>query len=247
LLAQVDGRGWRWVRGGFLALMTLGAGVGGIQGWMDVQRIARHCHLLEAAVALRHVSPEPRYLEATRPWRQFETMSLLDRLDAEGLLHVKTILSPKVADMMSSPPGWAQGQLTEAAAVTGGLKVSGWAFNAKTRGPVRAVVLSYQKPGQEENWLGLATRQTVMHKKAEKVGAWVIEDRIGWVYEPVNEEETVFMKKTSLKLKRKDLPTGTVVIRAYAFDPLTGQKLALEGSQTVVLPESVEVTLEKLK
>ena len=238
LLAQVEGCCWRWVRGGFLVLMILGAGVGGIQGWMDVQRIARHCDLLESAVALRHVAPEPRYLEATRPSRSFETIGLLDRLESEGLLHVKTILSPKVMDMAVASAGWAQGEMTEAAAVPGGLKVTGWAFDRASRGPVRGVILSYQKPEEEEKWLGMATRYTVMHKKAEKVGARVIEDRMGWVYEPVNEEETVFMRKTSLKLKRNDLPTGTVVIRAYAFDPRNGWVSALEGVQTVVLPES---------
>jgi hypothetical protein len=76
-----------------------------------------------------------------------------------------------------------------------------------------------------------------MHNKAEKEGARVHEDRIGWVYEPLSGEERTFMVAAPLGLKRRELPNGEVMIRAYAFDPLKGLVTPLSGTKSVILPK----------
>ena len=236
LLALTRGAGWKWVMRGMLVLMGLGAGLGGYQGWQDGERMARQGHFLEAAVAMRHVAPEPVFLESTRPWDTGNTVKLLDRLDQEGMLHVKTMGSEKVKESVGEVGSWAEGELSGVEVVAGGIKASGWAFDGESRGPVRAVALSYQAGDGEETWLGIAGRNTVQRKKAEKAGARVLEDRIGWVYEPLTGEERAFMSGTKLKLKRREMPTGRVTIRAYGYDPVGGRVAPLKGSLEVELP-----------
>jgi hypothetical protein len=237
LLTLTQGRSWRRVTILSLVLMGIGTAFGTVQGWMDVERMKRHGYSMEAAVALRKVAPEPVFLAATRPWNTQQNVGLLDRLELEGLLHVKTIPSENVSDAPQASKEGVKGQLTGAEAVKGGVRVIGWAFNAQTLGPVRAVALSYQTPGGEEKWLGIASRFTVMHNKAEKEGARVHEDRIGWVYEPLSGEEKTFMVAAPLGLKRRELPQGELMIRAYAFDPLKGLVTPLSGTKSVVLPK----------
>jgi hypothetical protein len=76
----------------------------------------------------------------------------------------------------------------------------------------------------------------VQRKKAEKMGARVLEDRIGWIYEPLTGEERAFISGTRLKLKRREVPTGWVTIRAYGYDPVGGRFAPLTGSLEVELP-----------
>lgn len=220
--------------------MGLGAGLGAVQGWRDGVKAARLGHFLEAAVAMRHVAPEPLFLEATRPWDAENTVKWLDRLEQEGLLHVKTVRSEKVKDLVSEIGEWASGELSEVEVVGGRLKVTGWAFDGESRGPVRAVALSYQAGDGEETWLGIAGRNTVQRKKAEKAGARVLEDRIGWVYEPLTGEERAFLTGSKLRLKRREVPTGRVTIRAYGYDPEAGRVSLLKGSREVELPVKEE-------
>jgi hypothetical protein len=236
LLAMTRGAGWKWVMRGMVVVMGVGAGLGGLQGWRDGLKAARNGHFMEAAVAMRHVAPEPVFLESTRPWDAGNTVKLLDRLDEEGLLHVKTVRSEKVKESVGEVGSWATGQLSEVEVVGGGLKVSGWAFDGESRGPLRAVAISYQAVDGEEKWLGIAGRNTVQRKKAEKAGARVLEDRIGWVYEPLTGEERAFISGTRLKLKRREVPTGRLTIRAYGYDPVGGRFAPLEGSLEVELP-----------
>jgi len=236
LLALTRGAGWRWVMRVFLGVAGVGAVLGAVQGWRDGERIARQGHFLEAAVALRHVAPEPVFLESTRPWDSKNTIGLLDRLDDGGLLHVKTVRSEKVKETVGEGGGWAKGQLNEVEVVPGGVRVSGWAFDGESRGPVTAVAISFQVAGGEETWLGIAGRNTVQHKKAVKEGARVLEDRIGWVYEPLKGDETAFMQDRKLALKRRALPAGSVTIRAYGYDPVAGRFSLLDGSETVEVP-----------
>ena len=236
LLTMARGAGWKWVMRGMLLVVGVGAGLGALQGWRDGLKAARNGHFMEAAVAMRHVAPEPVFLESTRPWDAGNTVKLLDRLDEEGLLHVKTVRSEKVKETVGEVGSWATGQLSEVEVVGGGLKVSGWAFDGESRGPLRAVAISYQAVDGEETWLGIAGRNTVQRKKAEKAGARVLEDRIGWVYEPLSGEERAFISGTRLKLKRREVPTGRLTIRAYGYDPVAGRFAPLEGSLEVELP-----------
>jgi hypothetical protein len=203
-------------------------------------KAARNGHFVEAAVAMRHVAPEPVFLETTRPWDAGNTVKWLDRLDQEGMLHVKTVRSEKVKESVGEVGSWAKGELSEVEVVGGGLKVSGWAFDGESRGPVRAVAISYQAGDEDETWLGIAGRNTVQRKKAEKAEARVLEDRIGWIYEPLTGEERAFMTGTKLKLKRQELPTGRVTIRAYGYDPVGGRVSLLKGSREVELPVKEE-------
>ena len=235
LLCLTEGKAWEWVKRVILSLAVVGASIGGLQGWWDVQRMARNLHAGEAAVALRHVAPEPVFLEAVRPSRAVDTIELLDRLEAEGLLHVKTLKSEWVSETPMSEVPWAKGAVTEASKVEGGVRLTGWALHAKTKGPVRAILLSYQLPGQAERWMGIAGKATVMRQKAKREGARVIESRIGWVYEPLTGEETAFMRKRKLQLKRNPLPAGELIFRAYAFDPLTGELSRLDGAVAAVV------------
>lgn len=235
LLCLTEGKAWEWVKRVFMSLAVVGAVLGGLQGWWDVQRMARYVHAGEAAVALRHVAPEPVFLEALRPSRAVDTIELLDRLDAEGLLHVKTVKSEWVSETAMSEEPWAKGAVTEASKVEGGVRLTGWAVNAKTKGPVRAILLSYQVPGQAERWMGIAGKATVMRQKAAREGAKVIENRIGWVYEPLSGEETTFMRKRKLELKRHPLPEGELIFRAYAFDPVTGELSRLKGAMAALV------------
>jgi hypothetical protein len=240
LLAMARGAGWKWVMRGTLVVMGVGAGLGALQGWRDGVKAARNGHFVEAAVAMRHVAPEPVFLETTRPWDAGNTVKWLDRLDQEGMLHVKTVRSEKVKESVGEVGSWAKGELSEVEVVGGGLKVSGWAFDGESRGPVRAVAISYQAGDEDETWLGIAGRNTVQRKKAEKAEARVLEDRIGWIYEPLTGEERAFMTGTKLKLKRQELPTGRVTIRAYGYDPVGGRVSLLKGSREVELPVKEE-------
>ena len=221
---------------GVWVLMGVGAGLGAMQGWWDGVKAARQGHFLEAAVAMRHVAPEPLFLESTRPWDAGNTVKWLDRLDQAGLLHVKTMKSEKVKESVSEIGEWASGELSEVEVVAEGMKVSGWAMDEESRGPVKAVAISYQAVDGDETWLGIAGRNTVQRKKAEKMGARVLEDRIGWIYEPLTGEERAFMSGVKLKLKRREMPTGRVTIRAYGYDPVGGRFAPLKGSLEVELP-----------
>lgn len=236
LLAMTRGTGWKWVMRGVLVLMGAGAGLGALQGWRDGAKAVRNGNMLEAAVAMRHVAPEPVFLESTRPWDTGNTVKWLDRLDKEGLLHVKTMKSEKVKESAGEMGEWANGELSEVEVVEGGLKVTGWAMDGESRGTVKAVAISYQAADGDETWLGIAGRNTVQRKKAEKVGARVLEGRIGWSYEPLTGEERAFMSGTKLKLKRREMPTGLVTIRAYGYDPVRGRLSLLNGSREVELP-----------
>jgi hypothetical protein len=235
LLCMTEGIAWRRIRWGFLMLASIGAGVSGVQGWWDVQRVSRSIHAGEAAVSLRHVAPEPVFLEASRPSRTTDTVELLDRLEKSGLLHVKTIMSEWVDESVMSEEAWATGEVLEASKVEGGVKLTGWAINPKTKGPVKAVLLSYQVPGGRERWMGLAGKATVMNQRTARLGARVIENRIGWVYEPLTGEETAFMRKRKLQLKRKPMPSGELIFRAYAFDPVTGELTRLKGVMAAII------------
>jgi len=127
------------------------------------------------------------------------------------------------------------GAVTEASKVEGGVRLAGWALNAQTKGPVPAILLSYQVPGEAERWMGIAGKATVMRQKANREGARVIENRIGWVYEPLSGEETTFMRKRKLQLRRHPLPAGELIFRAYAFNPVTGELMRLRGAMAAVV------------
>jgi len=236
LLMLAEGRWWSVVRTVWMTLLAVGTVASALNGWMDAHRISRQGDLLEAAVALRHVAPEPVYLDATKPGGGEATQALLDRLEALGLLHVTTVASERTADARMAERSWAKGMLSSGKMVQGGVELEGWAIQRGFGGAVPAVAISMEKAGEPEVWLGLATRWKVAKQKAAKERARVLEDRIGWVYEPMTGTEKSFLRKTPLKLQRKVLPTGRVIFRAYAFDPVRGEFTRLPGEQALELP-----------
>ena len=236
LLFLTQSRAVVWARRFCLVLMTWGAVIGAVQGWRDGLRDARQCDLLEAAVAMRHAAVEPVLLDGVRPSGGEDTVSILDRLDALGLLHVGRVPSALVLESKVGAKGVYLGALTDGKNSGGGVEMRGWALNADTRKNAKAVAISYQITGEPERWLGLATKLTRERNKALKNKSRVFEQRIGWGYEPLTGNETTFMAGAPLRMKRAPMPTGAMIFRAYAFDPIRAEFFPLEGQVPLTIP-----------
>ena len=237
LLLAAHGPRIKWLRRGWLVVVAWGALIGGLQGWRDSRRMARGADMQEAAVALRHVALEPTMIDAVRPTGGMDNVTLLDRLDQQGLLNVVTIKSEWVSEarLIKDRPHH-EGELTGGTVEGSGVRLEGWALDSRSRGPAEAVAISFAAPGQPERWLGIATENTRQRKKAAALKARVLEERIGWVYEPLTGKETSFMSSQPIRISRKPLPHGPVTFRAYGFDPMSGDFSPLRGEVTLELP-----------
>jgi hypothetical protein len=203
---------------------------------MDAYRIKLHGDLSEAAAALRHVAPEPVYLDVIQPNRGAAVIAALDRLEREGLLHVKTVTTSKVPPREETAEAFALGEVTGGKWTADGLVLEGWAVAASKKARVKAVAISMQGVDGEETWLGLATRHKPARAQARRLGASVLEDRIGWQYEPLTGEERSFLRGKPLKLSRRPVAPGKTVFRAYGFDPVGGRFCLFPGSVELVVP-----------
>ena len=236
LLIACEGRFMVWLRRVFLIIVVWGMSVGGLQGWRDGIRDARQVNYLEAAVAMRHAAVEPVLLDAVRPFGAEETIALLDRLGDLGLLHLARVKNDLVSESNVNRERVYLGSMTECRSDEKGIHLRGWALHSKTRLAARAVGVSYQIEGQPERWLGLATKGSRERGKAKKNQSRELDDRIGWIYEPLTGNETSLMTQSAIRLNRSPLPRGAVTIRAYGFDPVTGVFSPLEGETKLTLP-----------
>lgn len=226
----------RWWERTWLVVLVAGGVTGGIQGWADAFRIKIHGDLSEAAAALRHVAPEPVYLDVIQPNRGQAVITALDRLETEGLLHVKTLRDSRVPSNSAAADTFALGELVSGRLTDKGVVLEGWAVAANKRERVKAVAISMQPESGEEIWLGLATRLKPARSQAKRIGARVLEDRIGWLYEPMTGDERSFLRGKPLTVTRRPLVSGKTVFRAYAFDPVEGRFCALPGAVELELP-----------
>ncbi len=243
---------WFWIgllgllmlgRGGWLRMAAWGCGlvmawggvIGGVQGWRDGLRDARGHGMLEAAVGLRHATVEPVLMDAVRSIGGEETVGLLDQLDQMGLLAVGRVPGNLVKEARVGQPGVYLGAILDGTGMSGQVALSGWVLHAETRRAARAVVVSYQPEGGEEKWLGVATRWTKQPSKAKKYEAQVFEQRIGWSFEPLTGRETALMRDEPLKLRRPPLPSGPLVFRAYAFEPVGAEFFPLDGQLSLMV------------
>ena len=212
--------GWCWLCGAW-------------QGWADDLRIAWHSRNAEAAVALRHVAMEPMLLHRLFPEGASRVPSGLDALEAAGFLNVRTLRSAATAETPRMVEGLVDGQLLGGRWEDGGPVLRGWAMDLAWRTDVRAVLVSFEPEGGEEQWLGVASRRTREPLHAQRRRARVLEDRIGWRYEPA---ESYPLGKVPVEWRRRAVPPGRVRFRAWAFDALSGTVHPLRGEVVLDVP-----------
>jgi hypothetical protein len=234
LLFAVEGRFWRWLRSVCLLVGAYGYVVGFVQGLSDARRDYQRNQIMAAACALRHVAPEPAALDALWPTAGRGLLPLVDRLDELGMLHVST-----VRDELSSAGARSDsafGAIEEGKVLAPGVFLRGWAIELPSRDMADAVVISFQREGEPEKWLGLAQRRVSRPKPAQKHRSIAMEDRVGWEYQTPTGTAGPAHSSGAAGFRSKSLPSGKVTFRAYAFDLRSGTFSPLEGCCALEIP-----------
>lgn len=234
LLASLEGVFWRRTRRVWLAVVAYAYVVGFIQGLRDAGHDYHRNEIMATACALRHVAPEPAMLDAIWPTIGSRLLRTLDRLDSLGLLHVVTVRDERTARGMRSNAG--RGVLESGRLKAGRVSLRGWAIEATTRDMADAVVISFQREGDPEKWLGVAQRRTIRSKPARKQNSTAMEDRIGWEYETPSGAEKSRYTSSPLPFHAKPMPRGKVIFRAYAYDLGSGTFSPLAGEFRAEVP-----------
>ena len=228
LLFLQAGRFWKPVKIAWLVLLLGAWTMGAWRGWIDVRQDRLRTSLTGAVVSMRAVGPEPElngFLTALGD--SYET--LIDRLDAEGLIAVKMVPGPFVRDATMADPARHVGKLTRGGVDQSGsgLEIRGWAMRKDTRGAADAMAVSVQREGGEERWLGLAQRRIREPKATARWNAREVEDRIGWSFQ--RSLAPPDPAPGAARPPYQPLPQGTVTFRAYALDARSGAFTRLEG------------------
>ena len=237
LLALPGGRLWAWARATWLTLVAAGYIIGFANGLDQAKRDDLRYRSISSGAALRHVAPEPAYLEAVEPGRGPGVISHLDQLQERGLLHVPTLTGDRVSEAPKIDHGTIKGAIKRAGVMNGKPAVTVWAVDAAAHDAVDAVAISYQMDGGEECWLGMAQRRIVNTGAAARYGVKIPEDRVGWSYVHGAGTEHGFMSAAPNPIPPKPLPgAGRMVLRAYAFDLETAAFTKLDGEAAIELP-----------
>ena len=184
---------------------------------------------------LRHVAPEPVYLDAVRPGYGAELMQGLDRLQSMNCLHVSTLLSERVKDAPFNAT-LAKGELKSGRIEAGRVKLEGWAMELPSLQMADAIAISFQPEGGVECWFGLAQRRHVKAKMHEKLHARAFEQRLGWEYAMPTGNEKVAYSNLPNPFHTVTLHSGKVTFRAYACDLDSGSFTPLDGAFSAVIP-----------
>lgn len=229
----------RWWRLGWAVVgVWLAAGMlrGVRPGWRDAQRLSTQHRVMEAAVSLRHVAPEPLLLDAVMPGADERLISTLDRCEALGLLHVPTW---RDSSFPAHPPDeqapWI-GQLVGGETVEGGVRIEGWAMDRQRTRTPPAVVISGQAAGTDERWVGVIAHWQRATRRREARRSKVPEGRIKWEYAPIQPDDRNLFSRPPAHLHRIPLPSGEVTFRAYVYEPNSLRFTRLPGEVTLNLP-----------
>lgn len=235
ILSVAEGKVWKWVRAIWLSFVAYGCVIGFIQGMRGGERDYRQNRIMTASVMLRHVAPEPVYLDAVRPGSGAQLLQGLDRLQRMGCLHVSTLPSERVKDAPFNAT-LAKGGLKSGRVEAGRVQLEGWAMELPSHQMADAIAISFQPEGGVECWFGLAQRRHVKAKLHEKLHARAFEQRIGWEYAMPTGNEKVAYSNLPNPFHIRPLPSGKVTFRAYACDLDTGSFTPLEGAFSALMP-----------
>lgn len=234
LLSCVGGGFWRVIRIAWLGVVAYGYTIGFIQGLRDAERDYHRNEIMAAACALRHAAPEPSVLDAVWSTIGPRLVATLDRLESLGLLHVPTVRDELTARAPRSTAG--EGVLEGGKLIARGVFLRGWAIEKPSRDMVDAVVISFQREGDPEKWLGLAQRRMIRSRPARNKNSPAMEERIGWEYQtPTGTEKSIHTSRV-VPFLAKPIPAGKITFRAYAFDLDGGTFSPLAGEFTAEIP-----------
>lgn len=225
--------------GGILAVwMVWGYGVGNVVGYREMEKSYYQNAMQSAAVMFRKVAPEPELFRAIKPDHDDWLQMALDRFTGMGMMRplpVKSALVSETASAMGERK--VKGEIDHAGIdATGALVIEGWAVWDDSRRPVEAIAISYQAPGQPEQWLGIAQRRALKRKGSERLGVSALGGRIGWVYTRPAEVSPAGVTGDPAVIAASRLPSGPLTIRAYAVEPASSLFVALPGQTNLNIP-----------
>ncbi|MEI6537142.1 MAG: hypothetical protein WCN98_17505 [Verrucomicrobiaceae bacterium] len=189
---------------------------------------------MSASVMLRHVAPEPVYLDVVCPGYGARLLQSFDRLESMGCLHVSTLHSERVKEAHFNAT-LAKGELKSGRVDAGRVFLEGWAMELPSRQMADAIAISYQPEDGVERWFGLAQRRSIKTKLHEKLHSRAFEQRLGWEYAmPIGQDKSAHSDLPN-PFHARSLPAGKVIFRAYACDLDSGSFTPLDGAFTAVV------------
>ncbi len=236
LIFLQPGRIWRVaVRPAWLVLLAVGGSFGAWSGILEAAYEKQRTQLSAVVLAMRHAAPEP-HMAGLLPSLEPRIIEVHDRMDAEGLLPVRTIRGTpedvlETATSDDHRGGLARGEVNAAGVV----ELRGWAMHNHTREAADGVVITGQREGGPEAWLGIAQRRIRDARVSKKEGARAFEDRVGWQYSRSAAPESDVAPNSGLA-RMIPMPSGKVTFRAYAMHAKSGTFTPLEGSITLEVP-----------
>ncbi len=227
---------WAWVRRGWLALILVAYVMGAVRGWDMAKRDEGRYNIMAASVSLRKAAPEPIHLDSVAPHMGPIALEQMDILEKQNCLRVPTVQSELVSEAHMAKYGPVLGAIKTSRVENGVPQLSLWAVDKDHHDWVDAVVISTQKEGEPERWLGMGQRRLKNPSMAEKYGVHVPDDRLGWAYVYGTGLDKSFLSPLPNPFRPKDLPKGKVTFRAYAFDVETGTFTPLKGEAVLDIP-----------
>ncbi|MDB6070428.1 MAG: hypothetical protein JWL81_1599 [Verrucomicrobiales bacterium] len=203
-------------------LLLWGWAAGAATGVKQMHKDWNGMRLLQGALTLSAVAPEPQGLRGNDP-AMHNWLPIVSRLDELGYLRPRLVRSPLVADAQVSSNPAIQGQIREII-TSPTLSIHGHAIDPRRGGVADSIILSYQEEGGQEIWWTPVTART-MDKTSKKIAAAEgLEGehaRIGWIWE-------AGIDATHYQIV--PLPARPCIIRAYVLDAETGKFHPLEGA-----------------
>lgn len=226
------GRKRRYLLVPMTLLLLWGWLAGALTGVKQFQKDRYTMRLLQGALTMSAVAPEPLGLRGNDPMMHL-ILPRVERLDELGYLHPRLVRSQLVADAGVQESDLIEGKILDIAPGPP-LRISGYAIDYRRHGPADSIVLSYQEAGGEEIWWTPITARVMeksLKKKANAKGLEGEDARIGWVWEG---------GQKSSHYKTVTPPARPCTIRAYALDGITGTFYRLKGSLPLHAPQPVD-------
>jgi hypothetical protein len=216
------GRKRRYLLGPMTILLFWGWLAGAMTGVKQFQKDRYSLRLLQGALTMSAVAPEPLGLRGNDPMMH-QILPKVERLDEIGYLHPRLVRSQLVADADVQESALVEGEIQS---ITPGppLQVRGYAIDYRRQGPADSIVLSYQEAGGEEIWWTPITARVLeksLRKMANAKGMEGEDTRIGWIWKG-GQDSTHYKTITP--------PARPCTIRAYVLDGITGTFFRLKGS-----------------
>lgn len=225
--------GVRIGRGSVVLLFGGGLVAGSVGAYEDMRGDYLVSLNVRGGLQMLHVAPTALPLHRIWPGHLDDVRRLVEILEPAGFLAPGTLKSSRVKDasLITENPRIEGEILSAGVAESGAFSAKGWAFDKMKLRPVDAIVLSVERPGEDEKWFALATKFSDGKKLAAQRKLRGRFARIAWSY---MELPPGLPHAHARIVPLPSPPSPGSIVRAYALDTDSLDFTRLQGE--IVIP-----------